>query len=262
MVTFTLIGGITLDYLLHHPPLVLLVSALVLLLAVRLGVAAQRLRPLQADERDDFDVVLGATLTLLALIIGFTFSMAVSRYDQRKNYEEAEANAIGTEYLRLDFLPATSTITAKSLLAEYLHQRIEFYQEPDDDRLALLMARAAQLEAGLWSLVRSATAAQPTAVLGLTASGMNDVFNSADYTEAAWHNRIPQGAWLLLAAIAMFCGALIGYGARTRTLPFAVLPLLVSVAFFLIADIDTPRHGLIRVTPDNLHRLEASLGRR
>jgi len=50
--------------------------------------------------------VLAASLTLLALIIGFSFSMAVSRYDQRKNYEEAEANAIGTEYLRANLLPA------------------------------------------------------------------------------------------------------------------------------------------------------------
>ena len=54
-------------------------------------------RPLKKDEQEDFDTVLTASLTLLALIIGFSFSMAVSRYDQRKNYEEAEANAIGTE---------------------------------------------------------------------------------------------------------------------------------------------------------------------
>ena len=44
---------------------------------------------------------MAASLTLPGLIIGFTFSMAIDRYDQRKNYEEAEANAIGTEYLRI-----------------------------------------------------------------------------------------------------------------------------------------------------------------
>jgi hypothetical protein len=65
----------------------------------------RRIRPLKKDEREDFDTVLAASLTLLALIIDFSFSMAVSRYDQRKNYEEAEANAIGTEYLRAAFLP-------------------------------------------------------------------------------------------------------------------------------------------------------------
>ena len=63
-------------------------------------VLRRRIRPLKKDEREDFDTVLAASLTLLALIIGFSYSMAVSRYDQRKNYEEAEANAIGTAYLR------------------------------------------------------------------------------------------------------------------------------------------------------------------
>jgi hypothetical protein len=62
---------------------------------------------LEEAEQQDRDVIVAATLTLLGLIIGFTFSMAVSRYDQRKNYEEAEANAIGTEYVRADLLSAT-----------------------------------------------------------------------------------------------------------------------------------------------------------
>ncbi len=59
-------------------------------------------RALEPHERDYFGIVLGASLTLLGLIIGFSFSMAVSRYDQRKNLEEEEANAIGTEFVRTD----------------------------------------------------------------------------------------------------------------------------------------------------------------
>src|SRR5208282_4819526 len=60
---------------------------------------------LEEVARQDFGVILAATLSLLGLIIGFSFSMAINRYDQRKNYEEAEANAIGTEYVRADLLP-------------------------------------------------------------------------------------------------------------------------------------------------------------
>jgi len=62
-------------------------------------------RPIKKDEQEDFDTALAATLTLLGLIIGFSFSMAVNRYDQRKTYEEAEANAIGSEYVRADLTP-------------------------------------------------------------------------------------------------------------------------------------------------------------
>src|SRR5262249_40006322 len=75
-------------------------------LAAYLGDFVRRTRKMTEDDHQDFDVVRTATLTLLVLIIGFSFSMAVTRYDQRKNLEEAEANAIGTEYVRADLLPS------------------------------------------------------------------------------------------------------------------------------------------------------------
>jgi hypothetical protein len=85
----------------RYPFLVLVLSFVVLWLSARIGVSfRKRRRNLEEDEREDFGIIVAAVLTLLGLIIGFSFSMAVSRYDQRKNYEEAEANAIGTEYVR------------------------------------------------------------------------------------------------------------------------------------------------------------------
>jgi hypothetical protein len=110
------------------PFVVFAITLLALWLSGRLGAAvSRRRRALDEEVRADFGVVLAATLTLLGLIIGFTFSMAISRYDQRKNYEEAEANAIGTEYLRADLLPAADAAKVRTLLRSYLHQRILFY---------------------------------------------------------------------------------------------------------------------------------------
>ena len=89
---------------------------------------------------------------------------------------------------------------------------------------------------------------------------MNDVLNSQGYTAAAWRNRIPEEAWILLAAIAVCCCVLTGYTVRrARTPLFVILSLVLSVAFFLVADIDSPRHGLIRVVPQNLMSLAESL---
>ena len=91
---------------------------------------------------------------------------------------------------------------------------------------------------------------------------MNDVLNSQGYTQAAWSNRIPLAAWALMAAIAVCSSLLVGYGSRSsgegRRL-LLVLPLVVAIAFMLIADIDTPRHGLIKVIPQNLLSLGESL---
>jgi hypothetical protein len=212
----------------------------------------RRSRRLKQDEQADFDTVLTATLTLLALIIGFSFSMAVSRYDQRKNYEEAEANAIGTEYARADLLPADDAMKVRELLGTYINQRILFYLG-DEHRISESSTDSAKLQAELWSSVAHVAAAQPTPVVALAVSGMNDVLNSQGYTHAAWLNRIPTAAWSLMGLIAICSNLLLGYRERsTGTLTLVVLPTIASIAFFLIADIDSPRGGVINVVPHNL----------
>ena len=220
----------------------------------------KRVLPLKEEVRNDFGVVLGATLTLLGLLIGFSFSMAVSRYDQRKNYEEAEANAIGTEYLRADLLPAEDASRVHELLKKYVDQRVLFYTTRNSQRLAKIDADTAELQNELWSAVLPEAAAQPTPPVALVVSGMNDVLNSQGYTQAAWWNRIPIAAWALMSAIAICCNMLIGYGAhRTDQRIFLIVPVAVSIAFFLISDIDSPHGGTIRVAPQNLLSLSQSL---
>jgi hypothetical protein len=88
-------------------------------------------------------------LTLLALIIGFTFSMALGRYDMRKNYEEEEANAIGTEFLRADVLPATDAAKVRALLLSYLDQRVLFYTTRDKQELGKINAMTSKLQSEL-----------------------------------------------------------------------------------------------------------------
>jgi hypothetical protein len=117
------------------------------------------------------------------------------------------------------------------------------------------------LQAALWSAVRASSAAQPTPVEALALAGMNDVINSQGYTQAAFRNRIPTGAWLLMVVVALFAHALTGYRAGRAGRRFLlILPLIVSSAFLLIADIDAPRHGLIDVRPQNLEALASSIG--
>ena len=247
----------------NYPLLVFVTALIVLWLATRAGVgAAKKWRTQEDDAHDGFDVVRGATLTMLGLIIGFSFSMAISRYDQRKTYEEAEANAIGTEYLRADLLPSEDAKQVRALLRDYLDQRMLFYTTRDEQALRQVDARTAQLQAGLWSAVRAPAEAQPTPIIALAVAGMNDVLNSQGYTQAAWWNRIPEAAWGLMAVFAVFGNLLLGYGARdarTGRRMRLVLPLVVSIAFFLIADIDSPRQGVIRVNPQNLLSLAQSL---
>ena len=210
---------------------------------------------------DDFGVVLGATLTLLGLIIGFTFSMATTRYDLRKSLEEEEANAIGTEYVRVDLLPSDTAAKAKALLVHYTDLRIQFYKTRSLDYLNRINTETSAVQNQLWETVAAPAKAQPTTNTMLAVSGMNDVLNSQGYTQAAWWNRIPRAAWSLMFAIAIVSHVLLGYGAHSRSSFLSiVLPLLIAIAFLLIADIDSPRGGIIRVQPQNLSAFASGLG--
>ena len=247
--------------MMNFPLLVFALSFVVLSLAAGVGdILRSRVYPLVEEERDDFGIIVGATLTLLGLLIGFSFSMAINRYDQRKNYEEAEANAIGTEYLRADLLPVADRARVRELLKRYLDERVLFYTTRGRDKLAKINTDTAELQNELWAAVRTAAVVEPTPVVALVVSGMNDVLNSQGYTQAAWWNRIPIAAWALMATIAIFCNLLIGYGARRRDWHiFLILPIAVSIAFFLISDIDSPRGGAIWIAPQNLISLSQSL---
>ncbi len=246
--------------IMNFPGVVLILSFGILVLAARLGSYLRKKRniPLE-DSKEDFHTVVGATLTLLGLIIGFSFSMAISRYDQRKNYEEEEANAIGTEYLRADLLPAENAAKVHALLKKYLDQRMLFYTNRSPSALARINADTTDLQNQLWAAILQGRV-QDTPVYAVVVSGMNDVLNSQGYTQAAWWNRIPIGAWILMVTIAIFANALIGFGgSRGHWGIIFVLPLSISIAFFLISDIDSPHGGVIRVKPQNLISLSQSL---
>ncbi|CAB3787855.1 hypothetical protein LMG28688_02562 [Paraburkholderia caffeinitolerans] len=250
--------------LVHHPAYLFVALIVLLSAAAACGTLfMQRVFPLSDDARDNYNVVQGATLTLLALLIGFTLSMAVSRYDQRKNYEEEEANAIGTEYVRADLLGAADAPKVKALLAQYLELRIENYKTRDSQKLEAINNKTTALQAQLWESVRGAAVERPNPITALVVAGMNDVLNTQGYTQAAWLNRIPVSAWGLMMAIAFFSNLMQGYGARgttgRRVLMF-VLPVTVALSLSLIADIDSPRGGLIRVVPINMISLQQSLG--
>ncbi len=251
--------------ILDHPLWVLLITFIVLSAAVSVGAALRRIEFKQNPQSTaDATIVQNATLTLMALMIGFTFSMAINRYDQRKLYEEAEANAIGTQYLRADLLPTAEATATKLHLKKYLQYRIAEYQAINLAEIQKLDINLERQQGLLWTTILPVVKAQQTPINALVAAGMNDVINSASYTQAAWLNRIPSPAWALLFIIAIFASIAVGFSANSfranRTL-FLSIPLVVSVSFFLIADIDGPRHGVIKVIPVNLISLDLQLNK-
>jgi len=154
--------------------------------------------------------------------------------------------------LRADLLPADDASRVRELLRSYCNERISYYLASSELRLGQIDADTAKLQTELWGVVVRVAKVQPTPIVGLVVSGMNDVMNAQGYTQAAWWNRIPFTAWVLMALIAIACNLLLGYGEHSTTAFLLILPLIVSISLFLIADIDSPRAGIIRVQPHNL----------
>ena len=235
------------------PYVVFAVALAVQGLAAYLGdLFRQKGRPLRKEERQDLDILRAASLTLLGLIIGFSFAMAVSRYDERKKFEIEEANAIGTEYLRADLMPSGDAAQLRALLRQYISQRIVFYLATDERRTVQIDTETKKLQSDLWSTVVRVATTQPTSLVQLVVSGMNDVLNSQGYTQAAWQNRIPIAAWTLMILMAVVCNLMLGYNEHRANWLLLILPFIVSMSFFLIADIDSPRRGVIRVHGSDL----------
>lgn len=248
-------------WLIDHPLLFFLATLILLTAATQSGVLVRlRGRAQSAAERSEFDLVRTAMFTLLALLVGFAISMAVIRYDSRKTQEEAEANAIGTAYARLDLLTPEIAAPARGLLRAYAEARIAFYRDRDPEPQARSVAGATRHFDRLWALVAPEARAQPTAVNALVAAGLNDAINAQGYALAAWRNRLPVEVWLLLILVATGCNFLVGVGAeKLSATTRAILPVTVALAFLLIADVEGPRNGFVTVEPVNLDDAAAAM---
>ena len=244
---------------------VLIVIAFVaaLELGFRLGI---RFRPsADADpERTHIASIQASALGLLALLLGFTFAMAVSRSDERRVLVLEEANAIGTAVLRAQLLPVPYNQTAATYLKSHVDARLAFFEAGIDPvRLNAAEQRAATTEAQLWSVARDAVAADTKSIpIGLFVEALNAVIDVHEKRRVAFYNHVPEAALYLLVVVSMAALAVTSYGGglirRRHFWSNLTLAVLIAIVLAAILDIDRPRRGLIQVNQDSLVRLKAS----
>jgi len=240
-----------------------LFGTFVALLVSSLGGAklVKQIRSAETQTSDDVRMVLGATLTLLGLAVGFSFSMAISGYNARQASESAEAAAIGSAYAKADLLPAQTTEKMKLVLAEYVAQRIQFYTARSEETRQAEERQAASLRRDAWQIAVQGSLSQPNSLTALAVATVGDLQKSYETTSSTWRKQIPSAAWGLIVILAVFCNVLVGYsaGARGHRGLLIVFPLVIAISLALINDIDVPGHGLIHVSPVNLERMASEL---
>jgi hypothetical protein len=251
------------EAILNHPWVLGLTLAIILALALELGhrVAVYTSLHKDQDRKDQMATIRDGLFVLVSLLLGFTLALASPRYAERRLLVVEEAISIGTTYLRTSTLPSPQREHSQLLLREYIDACLEFGNAGlDADRFAKAMHHARRIQEELWADAASVIQIDRSAITAVYINSLNETIDLHDKRMAALENRVPQSVSLLI-----LCISLIAVFARGLTLParfwftLILVPITVAIVVALIADLDTPSSGLIRLDQRPLERLKADL---
>ncbi len=236
----------------------------VALLALELGYRLGRWRHARAADEKEAPVgaMVASLLGLLAFMLAFTFGLAASRFDARRQVVLEEANAIGTTNLRAGLLPEPERTEIARLLREYVDVRV---RAVEDGKIAEGSARSEQLQQELWSRATAAAAKNPGSIMtGLFIQSLNELIDlHAKRLLTGPRSRIPITIWITLFVLLLFGLASTGYQAglsATRRSPaMLLLALSFAAVLLLIVDLDRPHEGLLRVSQQSMLDLQQSM---
>ena len=251
----------------HQVALTVVMTALLLVtseIAYRRGL---RLRA-AGDEprRSQIASAQAAVIGMLGLLVGFTFSMAVDRYETRRRLVIDEANAIGTTWLRAGLLAETHRDAVRDLLREYVDLRIVSQAaRRDPQRMTDGLRRSEEIQSKLWPHAVAAARESPDDITALFVESLNGMIDTSALRAAASRSRIPPGVWLILVVVAVIgcCTSAYAAGVSGVRAPLKnmLLPLLLSLVTLLIFDLTSEREGSIRISQQPLLDLQESIRR-
>jgi hypothetical protein len=243
--------------------LIFVVSLITLLATIEIGRWFGLL--VGSQGRENISTVEGAIVGLLALMIGFTFSMALSRFEARRDAVVNEANAIGTTALRARLLPAPHSTESLKLLREYVQIRLDITQRilPPSEMTAAI-ARSNAIQEALWQVVKAVAAKDGAMVpTGLFIQTLNEMIDNQEKRLTAVANRVPNVVLIALYGIAIVASAVTGYAAglneQRLRLSIYVVGVLSCTTMLLIQDLDRPSAGFIRVSQQPMLDTAASI---
>ena len=208
-------------------------------------------------------MIVGSLLALMAFLLAVTMGMASDRFEARRALVLAEANAVGTTYLRAGYLPEPASRETQTLLRAYIPLRIATNDMADNRRK---IARSVELQAELWSIAEELARATPeSVVLGLYIDSLNEVIDLHEKrVTSGMYGRVPETILLLLLVGSMLTLAMVGYNAglsrRRSPLTAVVLIGVLGAVITLVFDLDRPRGGFLEVGQQPLIALQAQVG--
>ncbi len=237
---------------------------LLILLANEISYRIGRRAAATADEgiSTQTNAIQAGILGLLALLLGFSFNMALQRYDARSAAVIEEANAIGTAWLRTALLSEDDARVVGGLLSDYVDLRLKASKvdmASTAERDEVIKATQ-QLQTTLWHVVTESSIADlPPARVSLLVQSLNQVFDAYGSRQAQLDKHVPEVVLMLLFVIFIISGSILGVaaglaGGRPFTATVSLAALIVLVIFIVI-DLDRPRRGLIQVDQSSMAAL-------
>lgn len=233
-------------------------------LAMEGGYRLGRWRHAQSAEEKEAPVgaMVGAVLALLAFMLAFTFGMAGSRFEARRQAVLDEANAVGTTYLRARLLPEPQRGESARLLREYVDVRLRAVR---DGKLEESVARSEEIHELLWAQATQAAEAKPTPITSTYIQALNQMIDlHAVRVQVGLRSRIPVTIWVGLFTLAVLGMGSVGYQAglaATRRSPaMPALVLAFAAVMYLTADLDRPHEGLLVANQQALVDLQRGMG--
>ena len=226
---------------------------LIFLLFIELGYLIGKQKRIANDKEADKVIRPAAAmiLALLSFLIAFAFNMAAGKFDTRKQNVLLEANAIGTAYLRADFLKDPYKSRIKDLLRVYVDNRLEIVANVTDKDTKYL-AKSVEIHHRLWEEALLASEEANNATITLMAESLNELFDiHGNRVAASIYNRIAENIWLMLFSVGALGMLMVGIqnGLSGPKRYFGIIPLILAftIAFALIEDLDSPQRGLFKV---------------
>jgi hypothetical protein len=231
------------------------ITITIAVVAVELGFRAAHYRKRSSDEPEAPSAgMVGATLGLLAFMLAFTFGLAGTRFEARRQLVQTEANAISTTYLRTELLPEPMRTNAQALLKEYVDARLAATRP---DKLLESISKSEEIQRRLWTQAVEAIQKEKSISTSLFVQSVTQLIElHSQRITAALRSRIPAAIWIALYLVLILAMAAVGYqeGMASKRRSIAVVTLVCgfSIVFFLITDLDRPGKGYLQVNQEAL----------
>lgn len=246
---------------------VLLLTVAIVLLSLDVGVRLGRWTLRKGGGRlEESGAMVGATMGLLAFMLAFTFNGAATRYETRRDLVIEETNAIDTTWLRAGFLPEPYRTEARGILREYVNVRVKAVEDPSG--LAAALRRSEVLQEQIWAKTQEVGVQQAGSIpIGLFIQSLNEVIDlHLKRVTVGVRHRVAPTIWvtlfLLMSAGMVMIGTQVGLSGTRHVGTETALAVSFSLVLFLIADLDRPQQGLIRVSQESMRELQVKLNGR